>query len=776
MSPAATARQYPFASALGAMVLVSVAALLLSYVVTPSITSSALAATAFPDLPLATPEGAAAAYLRDREVLTGMPDGLFHGEQMLNRAQAAKLLLLAADRHPDTDRIVFRSSDVEANAWYADHIAIAWYLGIMQGYGNNEFRPAQTIVRAEFYKMLAVAFQFSETTGLSYQDVGSGDWYAPYALVAKRKGLILRDDGKNFLPNRLVNRAEAAYALAKSMQILRNEVSSASVASRSSSSSTMSSRSAQTSSLVSSQISSQASTTSATSRSSVSISSSRSSSSSSRSSANSSLRSSSSSRTSSVQSSVSSRSSSVVTSRSSSVRSSASSVADANPYYLDVSRAKKGNEFMLCRGDGFTHHARLASKGDTVSLQLEVDKSLYRAAVFDRADDAFVRNDMVEKGLAYQRTATSEDGRFVAMALATDTVTGGGQAHLYLLDRVTNTLQLVAENINTLNSDIARVLQPPMFDISGDGKRIVFATPEPISEDDTDDSQYGPVDLYMYDRETGDTSLLINGDFRMVIDIAMSDDGDTVVFAAHRQVNDTLAPWVVDVSERRSFLIPGSVVAPSNGALEVREISVSDDGQFVAFTSGSSYGAYEQPWGGGSFMDIFLFDRRANTVSKINYGVAWRDGSGQTRPQADGDANSFGTAISGNGRYIAYLSLAKNLTGDDLNNNTDQRFHSLYIYDREQKSTAVWDLPKIDDTHIYGGRYTGQRVTLNHDGTVLGTSLLVTDLFQDGTPGNSFGREDALIFDTKSGQVEVLKSADSCQGGQATLYGVIRRK
>jgi hypothetical protein len=85
--------------------------------------------------------------------------------------------------------------------------------------------------------------------------------------------------------------------------------------------------------------------------------------------------------------------------------------------------------------------------------------------------------------------------------------------------------------------------------------------------------------------------------------------------------------------------------------------SISAGGRFVAFTS------TRQDWvpGDPGALDVFVRDRRTRTTELVSVRT---DGT-------YGNDVSTGAAISGDGRYVAFHSLASNLTTDDTNNTWD---------------------------------------------------------------------------------------------------------
>lgn len=85
--------------------------------------------------------------------------------------------------------------------------------------------------------------------------------------------------------------------------------------------------------------------------------------------------------------------------------------------------------------------------------------------------------------------------------------------------------------------------------------------------------------------------------------------------------------------------------------------SISAGGRYVAFTSNRQDWVPGDPGG----LDVFVRDRRTRTTELVSVRT---DGT-------YGNDVSTGAAISGDGRYVAFHSLASNLTTDDTNNTWD---------------------------------------------------------------------------------------------------------
>lgn len=166
----------------------------------------------FSDVHPLTLEGQAANYLAGKGVIGGFPDGEFKGYRPVNRAEAAKFLLLARfDEVPDRTNDG-RFWDVLEGEWYVKYVIYAAEQDIISGHPDGSFRPADAVNTAEFLKMLSLAFDLPLNLPHSYQDVSDDAWYAKYVGVAEQYHLM---PGRRdyFQPQQELTRGEVAIAI-----------------------------------------------------------------------------------------------------------------------------------------------------------------------------------------------------------------------------------------------------------------------------------------------------------------------------------------------------------------------------------------------------------------------------------------------------------------------------------------------------------------------------------------------------------------------------------
>lgn len=173
--------------------------------------SSTLAATLpFPDLEHSFYRYSdAITYLKNKDVLGGYPDGTFRPRDTINRAELLKIVFKGRSDVVPVSRRCF--SDVSPNEWYAPYVCAAKNRGIVSGYKNGTFKPAEPVNFAEAIKIVLNAYGHDVT-----ESPGS-DWYKPYAVELERLEILPQH---SYVPWQPLTRERAADLL---WRVLRQE-------------------------------------------------------------------------------------------------------------------------------------------------------------------------------------------------------------------------------------------------------------------------------------------------------------------------------------------------------------------------------------------------------------------------------------------------------------------------------------------------------------------------------------------------------------------------
>ncbi|MCK9478700.1 MAG: S-layer homology domain-containing protein [Firmicutes bacterium] len=101
--------------------------------------------------------------------------------------------------------------------WAYVSIMALYDLGIVNGGGDGDFYPQNNITRAEFIKMTLSAFdiQPSSKGEISFADIDSGEWYAPWVVAAAEAKIITGYTNGLFGANDFITREDAATVISR---------------------------------------------------------------------------------------------------------------------------------------------------------------------------------------------------------------------------------------------------------------------------------------------------------------------------------------------------------------------------------------------------------------------------------------------------------------------------------------------------------------------------------------------------------------------------------
>jgi len=339
------------------------------------------------------------------------------------------------------------------------------------------------------------------------------------------------------------------------------------------------------------------------------------------------------------------------------------------------SNGESGNYGAAISADGrFLAYASVATNlvpGDTNAL-----RDIF---VFDRLTRTTERVSVASSGVQSNGTCThpalSADGRFVAFdSQATNLVAGGAGGNLrwnvYVHDRVAGTTELVSVD----SAGVEGIQSSDYAALSADGRFVAFMSlASNLVAGDTNFVD----DVFVHDRQTGITERVsvdssgIQGDLPSQVP-SISADGMRVAFQS------AATNFVGGVSSMNVFMhdrTSGSTVLVSQAAggvpgnAQSSAPSLSANGRFVAFWSIASN---LDPSDTNTSPDVFVHDLQSGTMERVSLSSAG----------AQANAGSLGPAISGDGRFVCFLSYASNLVPNDTNG-----FEDIFVRDRFQAIT-----------------------------------------------------------------------------------------
>ncbi|HVF53018.1 MAG TPA: thrombospondin type 3 repeat-containing protein [Actinomycetota bacterium] len=400
----------------------------------------------------------------------------------------------------------------------------------------------------------------------------------------------------------------------------------------------------------------------------------------------------------------------------------------------------------------------------------------------------------------------TNDGNLIAMALSESNLVandGNGNVDVYLKNRVTGAMErvtntggqsnsnseepamsldtdivaftsfasnLVTGDTNNLSDIFARPVtgsalerinaertdSPPANgssrapDVSGDGNYVAF---ESFASNLLAGDTNGQRDVFLKNRRDGALELIsvgpngvrsngasgepsLNGDAQIVAfqsratNLEPNDD-----FVLDIYVRDRAVSGIQRISVNR-FFEPGNA--------DSFDADVSWDGRWVSFTSLATNLAPDGD--GNGQMDIYLVDRRTGTIRRVSDGV-----SGQ------GNGASSGSAISGDGRFVAFTSNASNLVPGDTNGQPDVFLRDIVANTIERIS--------ITDGEAQGNNGSAGPA-ISRDGRFIAFNSDATNL----VAGDTNGRTDTFLRDRQDGST--IRVSVATNGSQSVTGNV----
>ena len=347
-------------------------------------------------------------------------------------------------------------------------------------------------------------------------------------------------------------------------------------------------------------------------------------------------------------------------------------------------------------------------------------------------------------------SSVSGDGRYVAFVSSANNLVAGdtnNRTDVFVFDRVTDTIERIqgASQPND-DSDYTPTL-------SVDGRYVAFVS-EASNLGFTDSN--GVADVFVKDRTTGTIEWITSGANGASGEAVITPDGRYVVFTSlasnlvagdSNGVRDVFRyDLLTDTMERVSV---SSSEAQGNGAAHDIGLSISNDGRYVAFSSAASNLVSGDTNGEN---DVFIRDLTLGTTQRVSVATGGAQATG---------GDSFGTAMSADGRYVAYMSEATNLVAGDTNAATD-----VFLFDRQTNTTTL--ISKSVGGTI--GNDNSFFPTLSDDARYIAFATRATNLVP-GTDANG-SEQDVLVWDLVDNtlqRVNVNASGQQSSGGGATL-------
>ncbi len=283
----------------------------------------------------------------------------------------------------------------------------------------------------------------------------------------------------------------------------------------------------------------------------------------------------------------------------------------------------------------------------------------------------------------------SAHGRYVAFkSYATNLVAGDNndQPDVFVHDTTTGATERISVSSSGAEAD-GESFSPSM---SAGGRLVAFVSD---ANNLVANDLNGEADVFVHDRQTGETTRISVSTGGSEANAAsrsphISGDGRYVAFASEASnlvTGDTNERIDVFVHDRDTG-VTTRVSVSSTGAQgdeESLDPCLSFDGRYVAFISEATNLVAGDTNG---IEDAFLHDRSTATTTRVTSGFSGDEPNGRIRRFRDLSSYMIAQdrerprrcSISGDGRYVAFQSIAKNLVIGDNNGAWD-----VFVYDRD---------------------------------------------------------------------------------------------
>jgi uncharacterized repeat protein (TIGR01451 family) len=362
----------------------------------------------------------------------------------------------------------------------------------------------------------------------------------------------------------------------------------------------------------------------------------------------------------------------------------------------------------------------------------------------------------------------SADARYVAFrSSATNLISNdvnGVTTDIFVYDRQNQTFELISKSSQGVQGNDLSYFPA----ISADGNVVAFssAASNLVSNDSN-----GYADIFVRNRKLGKTTRVSvsstgtegNMGIGATGTLDISADGRYVVFSSpssNLASNDTNTTEDIFLHDTKTATTTAVSVIVRDTATSVSgkssQPSISADGRFIAFQSGSSKLVATDT--DDFFADIFVYDRLTKLNSKITLNA---------------NGQSVLPHISADGRYVIFLSQASNLVANDTNNAWD-----TFRYDRKTGKTSRINVTAtgLQSSGDASPAYVA-RPSSSADGRFISFETGAKDVTPDDTDSamTDVFLRDTMANNTKNANVGITINAPSTslQGQQYTYTATV---
>ncbi len=362
-------------------------------------------------------------------------------------------------------------------------------------------------------------------------------------------------------------------------------------------------------------------------------------------------------------------------------------------------------------------------------------------SIHTRTDRVSVDSNGAAGSGASSTPSVSSDGSLVAfVSQSTNFVTSVSGAQIYVHNRQTNQIEVVSRDSDSsvINEGGGASSDPSM---SSDGRLVAF-----VSLSSNLVTSVSGQQIYVRDRQTGQTTVVSKSSAGTIGDgtsnaPAISADGRYVAFAsASTNLVAGVSGTQIYVHDRQTdqttLISKDNNVTPVPGNGVSATPAISADGQFVAFASlSTNLGA------AGGNQQIYIHDRLTGVNG--NTSLISKDGSATA-----GNGNSSTPSISGDGRFVAFVSGATNIV-------IGFSGQQIYVHDRNTGVNGINSLISRDNSGTpNAGDQNSSGPSISSDGRYVAFTSSATNLIA-GVSGQQ------IYLHDRNGPITSLVSRDN---------------
>ena len=323
----------------------------------------------------------------------------------------------------------------------------------------------------------------------------------------------------------------------------------------------------------------------------------------------------------------------------------------------------------------------------------------------------------------------SSNGRYIAfLSSATNLVAGdsNGYADIFVYDLTLSTTTIVSIAAGGTQATGNSSGTPS---ISDDGNKVVFTT-QADNLDATPISMTNRIHLYLRNISADTTTCLsVNPAITQKADgdsahPHITRDGNYVVFS-NTGSNLVAAPTIYgqfdiyfrDINTNTTTLLTSGANNHSYCP------AISNNGRYISFHSYASNLITGDTNAAG---DVFVHDRTANTTERVSLSSSG----------IEGDGSSNASSISGDGRYVSFMSSATNLVPGDTNGVRD-----TFVYDRNADTITRFSVASNGEEGNGISGSTSGKVVISEDGLWVTFQSAATNLVS----GDTNGQDDIFV-------------------------------